>query len=216
MFLYRHTTGINKREGELSPPCRLQNRNTRLPNTSPLPYDTSVLRLRATLLLPSRIQGQRTRERLRLWNEIPASQQGNRGQEKTEGDEIPLQVSPSNTPAPIHFSTTQMPFLNVLYDRTCFYHCSSTLLLTLWQHLHPEVERKFPCCEEREKLYSPCAIFITFKLFSISPHTQQAWHENTGVPCSHSKQSIFKNSWPRNAFTFYSTRGDNHCLREVF
>ena len=216
MFLDRRTTGINRREGKSSPACRLRNRNTPLPNPSPLPYDASVLRLCATLPLPSGIQSQRARESLRLWNEIPTSQQGSRGQEKTEGDEIPLQHSLSNTPTSVHISTTQIPFLYVLYERTCFYHCSSTLLLTLWQHFCPEAERKFPHCEEKEKLYSLCAIFITFKLFSISPHTQQAWHKNTGVLCSHSKQNIFKNSWPWNAFTFHSTRGNNHCLREVF
>ena len=214
MFLDRCTTGTNRREGKLSLPCRLCNSNMPLPSPSPLPYDTSVLRFCTTQPLPSGIRSQRGRDSLRLWNEIPTSQQGSRGQEKTEGDEINLQPSPSNTPASVGFSTTQTPFLSVLYDSTRFHHCSSTLPLTLWQHFCPEAEWRLPCCEEREKLYSVCAIFITFQLLSISPHTQQAWHKNVGVLCSHSKQSIFKNSWPWNAFTFHSTRGDHHRLRK--
>lgn len=167
-----------------------------------------VLRLCATLLLPPGVGRQRARQSLRFWNEIPTPWQESRGQEKTEGDEIPLQASPSNTPTSLHVRTSQMPFLNVLCERTCFYHCSSTLSLTLWQHFCPEGERKIPRCEEREKLYSLCVSFITYKLHSSWPHTQQTGQKF----CSR----IFRNGWPWNAFTFHSTRGDNNCLREVF
>lgn len=209
MFLDRYATGTKRREGKLSPKCRLSNRNVPLPSPRPLLYHASDFRLHAILSLPSGIWSQRLRESLRLWNKISTSQRGSRGQEKTKGDEIPLQPSPSNTPVCACGSTTQTPFLNekiYRYERTRFYYC--TPLLTLWQLFHPE-QKEISHFVKKGKNCTPSAPFSSLLSFFQSIHI----HRRRNLKTLGCLQSIFKNNWPWNVFTFHS---HNHCLREVF
>lgn len=109
-----------------------------------------------------------------------------------------------------------MVFLNALYERTCFYHCSSTLLLHCDSISALKQKENSPVMKKGEKKSTPSVPFSSLLSFFQSPHINSRHDKNIRVLCSHRKQNIFKNSWAWNVFTFYSIRDDNHCLREVF
>lgn len=109
-------------------------------------------------------------------------------------------------------STTRMPFLNekiYRYERTHFYHC--TLLLTLWQHFYPE-QKEISHIVKRGK---NCTVSVQFSSL-LSFFQPIPLHRRCNLKTLGCLQSIFKNSWPWNTFTFHSTRDNNHCVRRYF